>query len=99
MVTWHGGETTARPCAARRPYHARLASMAGAVMRWEYDGTTVVAKELRGASWVAGNGDGGELLLLRAEAQAKEEAGGEMRAHGVTGERWSSESASWPDVA
>ena len=57
-------------------------------MRWEYDGTVAVAKELRGASWVAGNGDGGELSLLQVEAQAKEEVGGEMRARERMGERW-----------
>ena len=75
-----------RPCAARRPYHAGLASKVGAVMRWEYDRTTAVAKELRGASSVADNGDSGELSLLRAKAQAKEEARGEMRAQERTGE-------------
>ena len=59
----------------------------------------VVEKELRGASWVAGNGDGGELLLLRAEAQAKEEAGGEMRAWERTVKRWGCDGTSWPDMA
>ena len=54
--------------------------------RWKHNGAAAVAEEQRGVSWVASNGDDGELSLLR---QLHESEGGgrrEMRAHGVTGE-------------
>ena len=44
-----------------------------------------MAKERRGASWVAGNGNGGELSLLQAEAQMKEEARRGNDSTGVSG--------------
>ena len=56
-------------------------------------------KERHGASWVADSGDGGELSLLWAEAQAKEETGGEMRAWERTVKRWGCDGTSWPDMA
>ena len=40
-----------------------------------------------------------EIRKLWAEAQAKEEAGGEMRARERTGERWGDVGASWPNMA
>ena len=46
-ATCHGGETPVRPCAAQKPYRARLSKQSGAVMRWEYVGAMAVAKELR----------------------------------------------------
>ena len=76
-VMGHGGETPARPCTARRPYRALLASNAGAVVRWDHYRAAAVANEQRGASW------GWQwrrwrctelLRLLRTEARAKEEA-------------------------
>ena len=47
MATCHVGKMPARPCAAQKPYRARLSKQSGAVMRWEYVGATAVAKELR----------------------------------------------------
>ena len=79
-VMGHGGETPARPCTARRPYRALLASNAGAVVRWDHYRAAAVANEQRGASWVpamatAVGSHCAELLRLlrKGEGEARRE--------------------------
>ena len=54
------------------------------------------------AGRVASNGDGGELSLLRLLREGEGGGRREMRAHGVTGERWGVKARrgpTWPDWA
>jgi hypothetical protein len=110
-TTWHDGETPSRPCAAQRPYRARLASKASAVMWWEHVGATVVAKELRGRK-ARSSGRWWRRRRCAAGSAMAEEGSGEWgsvkeywaepcvvslcaRQHTVAGAQWWPTTATW----
>ena len=102
MTMEYGGEATARTARGMVAHRALLASESGVVGRWEYDGTAAWRRD-ETVRAKASNGVGGATVsccgCCDRCTEAKEEAGDEMKARGVTGGRWEGEGALWLNVA
>jgi len=98
-TTEYGGEATTRAARGTAAHRALLSSESGAVGRWEYDDTAAWRRD-DAVRAKAGNGIGGAAVSCCGRCtKAKEEAGDEMKARGVTGGRWEGEGALWLNVA
>ena len=95
----YGGKAMARTVRGTAAHRALLASESGAVGQWEYDGTAAWRRD-ETVRAKASNGVGGATVSCCGRCtKAKEEAGDEMKARGVTGGRWEGEGALWLNVA